>query len=348
MFKILLNPLLLLIFAAGWITGTLAKAPFPTSLVYESPTGQFLECLAIRPNGHLLITSVVSPTLYTLDPKASPPTLNELHTFPNATALNGIVEYANDTFAVVVSRLSVQTISAPLDSVVIWSVAFTPNTNSSSSSELFSTRPLARIPSSPFTNGITAVPGHPDLLLAADSQLGVAWEVNVRTGTTRIAVADESMEPGFDAILQIGLDGVRAHDDGFLYFTNAIKGLFARVSLTRRAPVEVLGRERAVIGGGENGTDVVYDDFVFDERGRAVVAFGGGEVRRFEKQRGKHGKEKWVQEVIAESSLLAGATAVAFGRGGDEEKKLLYATTTLGRVVVVDMSEKSRLEYNGL
>ncbi|KAK7002308.1 hypothetical protein R3P38DRAFT_1731140 [Favolaschia claudopus] len=333
MFKISLNPLLLLLSAAAWLTVALAKAPFPASLVYESPTGQFLECLAIRPNGHLLITSVVSPTLYTLDPKASPPTLNELHTFPNATALNGIVEYANDTFAVVVSLLSVQTISAPLDSVVIWSIDFTPTLNSSSnSSSEFATRPLARIPSSPFTNGITAVPGHPDLLLAADSQLGVAWEVNVRTGTTRIAVADEFMEPGFDAVLQIGLDGIRAHDDGFLYFTNAIKGLFARVSLTHRAPVEVLGTERAVIGGGENGTDVVYDDFVFDERGRAVVAFGGGEVRRFEKRRGKHGKEEWVQEVIAESSLLAGATAVAFGRGGVGEKKLLYATTTLGRV----------------
>ncbi|KAK7028706.1 hypothetical protein R3P38DRAFT_2525474 [Favolaschia claudopus] len=334
MFKIFFRPLPLLLCAAAWLTVTLAKTPFPASLVYESPTGQFLECLAIRPNGHLLITSVVSPTLYTLDPRASPPTLNELHTFPNATALNGIVEYANDTFAVVVSLLSVQTISAPLDSVVIWSVDFTPNNSSSE----FSTRPLARIPSSPFTNGITAVPGHPDLLLAADSRLGVAWEVNVRTGTTRIAVADETMEPGFDAVLQIGLDGIRAHDDGFLYFTNAVKGLFARVSRTHRAPVEVLGTERAVIGGGENGTDVVYDDFVFDERGRAVVAFGGGEVRRFSKQRGAQGKEKWVQEVIAESSLLAGATAVAFGRGGDGEKKLVYATTTLGRVVVVDMS----------
>ncbi|KAK7039934.1 hypothetical protein R3P38DRAFT_3469246 [Favolaschia claudopus] len=319
-----LSSLVLLLTAASVTIAT----NLPTRLIYESPTGLFLEGIAVRPSGQLLLTSVVSPTLYTLDPTSPNPTLDEVYTFPNATSLNGIVEYAPDTFALVVSSLSTTEVATPLDSVVIYSISF-PST---SSNQPIIT-PAARIPCSTMTNGISTHPGDPSLILAADSHLGVAWEVNMLTGAVRIALHDAALEPGLTAPWPgLGINGLRAHTSAsnlFLYFTNSASGTFARVLLAARAPVEILGTQPKV-----DGVFGVYDDFVFDEEGRAWVTLSSGAVQMFSPSVGN--QNEWVQETVAGDpkggGMLDGATACAFGR----DTKTLYVTTSKGRVVVID------------
>ncbi|KAJ7823074.1 hypothetical protein B0H14DRAFT_2827281 [Mycena olivaceomarginata] len=309
----LVNFLVLLEFAGCGI------ATFLTQLVFQSPTGQFLENIAVRPSSKLLITSVLSPTLYTLDPTAANATLDEVYTFPNANCLTGIAEYRPDVYAIVASkRNATSTMEAP-GSIVIWSLDLT-------SGGAPAPRRGARIPQSTHINGLSTVPGHLDLLLAADSILGAAYEVNVRTGAVRILIQDAAMAPGAPGAPPpaLGINGLHV-GAGLLYFTNSELETFSRVPLGGGA-VEVLGAGP-------------YDDFTFDGEGRVWVTTNPGALTLF--TRLKNGT--WEQEIVvgdaAGSPALNGPSSAAFGRDGARETKILYVTTRTGQIVAVDTSD---------
>ncbi|KAJ7789166.1 hypothetical protein B0H14DRAFT_2472203, partial [Mycena olivaceomarginata] len=294
--KWLVNFLVLLEFAGCGI------ATFPTQLVFQTPTGQSLENLAVRPSSKLLITSTLSPTLYTLDPTAANPTLDEVFTFPNANGLTGITEYLPDVYAIAASKLNVTSIMAAPGSVAIWSLDFTSGGTPTA-------RRAARIPQSVLTNGLSTVPGHPDLVLAADSILGAAFEVNMCTGAVRVLIQDAAMAPigpsGPPPALGINGLHVRA---GLIYFTNTQLGTFSRVPLG--------GGAAEVLGFG------AFDDFAFDSEGRAWVTTNPGALTLFTQL--KNGT--WEEE-IAVSTVLNGPSSAAFGRDGVREIKILYVTT---------------------
>ncbi|KAJ7741750.1 hypothetical protein DFH07DRAFT_964796 [Mycena maculata] len=264
-------------------------ATFPTQLVFQSPTGQALENIAVRPSSKLLITSTVSPTLYTLDPIAANATLDEVYTFPNANALTGIAEYRRDVYAIAASELNDTSIMIAPGSV---------------------------IPQSKLTNGLSTVPGHPDLVLAADSILGAAFEVNVRTGAVRVLIQDAAMAPGPPGgpPPPIGINGLHL-------------GTFSRVLLDGGA-VEVLGVPRPG----------VYDDFAFDSEGRAWVATNPGALTLFTRlENGTFEQEIAVGDATG-TTVLNGPSTAAFGRDGARETKILYVTTRTGQIVAVDTS----------
>ncbi|KAJ7231150.1 hypothetical protein B0H12DRAFT_217801 [Mycena haematopus] len=288
-------------------------ATFPTQLVFQTPTGQSLENLAVRPSSKLLITSTVSPTLYTLDPTAANPTLDEVHTFPDANALVGIAEYRPDVYAIVASELNETSLMVAPGSVVIWSLDFT-------SGGAPTPRRAARISQSLLTDGLSTVPGHPDLVLAADSLLGAAFEVNVLTGAVRVLIQDAAMAPigPSGPPPAVGINGLHVRT-GLLYFTNTQLGTFSRVPLGGGTP--------EVLGSG------VFDDFAFDNEGRAWVATNPGALTLFTPL-----KNGTFEEEIVVSTVLNGPSAAAFGRGGARETKILYVTTRAGQVVAVDTS----------
>ncbi|KAJ7818073.1 hypothetical protein B0H14DRAFT_2320791, partial [Mycena olivaceomarginata] len=124
-----------------------ASFTFPTRLVLQSTPGLFLENLAVRPNGKLLITSPESSTLHMLDPTAENPTFDEVYTFPNVT-LFGIAEVQPDVYGIIAFVPNVTTISAVPGTIAIW---------------------------------------RPDLVLGADTAAGRVWQINLRTGVVRIA-----------------------------------------------------------------------------------------------------------------------------------------------------------------
>ncbi|KAJ7760319.1 hypothetical protein B0H14DRAFT_2973715 [Mycena olivaceomarginata] len=313
------NFLLLLAF-----TG-IAVAAFPTQLVYQSPTGVFLENIAVRPSSKLLITSAQLPTLFTLDPGVASTTLDEVYTFPNSTGLTGIVEYKPDVYAIVASELNLTAISAAPGSVVIWTVDFTSGSPVA--------KPAARIPQSTLTNGLSSVPGHPDLVLAADSDLGAAYEVNMRTGAVRVKIQDPALAAGAPAPPALGINGLHVRD-GSLYFTNTQQGTFGRVPL-RGGAVEVLGDLKPF------GLSSGYDDFAFDVEGRAWVTTHPGALQLFTPL----ANGTWVQETAvrdpAGSTVVNVPTAAAFGRKGSRKTKILYVTTATGQIVAVDTGAKA-------
>ncbi|KAJ7051032.1 hypothetical protein C8F01DRAFT_671023 [Mycena amicta] len=308
-----------------------ATSGFPTSLLYQSPTGLFLENIAVRASSQLLITSTVSPTLHTLDPHTPNATLNALYTFPNATGLTGIAEYAPDVFAVVASVLNATSRTEEPGSVVIWRVDFTAHSYGPA------TQPIANVTP---TNGLSAVPGLSEIILTADSADGAVYAVNMRSGDVSLVIRDVLLAPTATATL--GINGLHVHE-GFLYATNSGRGTFLRVPLAVRlgkglvhatGPLEVIG----VLQNGAPSNSHGFDDFAFDKKGRAWVTVHPGSLALFTPQ--KNGS--WVQENAAgdpegSDAVFVEPTAAAFGRGGGVVgKEKLYVTTAGGQIVVVD------------
>ncbi|KAJ7732704.1 hypothetical protein B0H16DRAFT_1427060 [Mycena metata] len=289
-----------------------AIATLPTQLIFQTPTGQALENIAVRPSSKLLITSTASPTLYTLDPTVANATLDEVYTFPNASGLTGITEYRPDVYAIVASEINATALTEAPGSVVIWSLDFTSRSTPA-------VRRAARIPQSKFANGLSTVPGEPDLVLVADSVLGMAFEVNVRTGAVRVLIQNTEMSlipSGPPPTLGINGLHVRA---GVLYFTNTQRGTFSRVPLG--------GGTVEVLGSGE------FDDFALDTEGRAWVATNPGSLMLFTRL-----KNGTFEAEIALDTVLNEPSSAAFGRDGARETKILYVTTRSGQIVAVDTS----------
>ncbi|KAF7376999.1 hypothetical protein MSAN_00117800 [Mycena sanguinolenta] len=238
-----------------------------------------------------------------------------MYTFPNANGLTGIAEYRPDVYAIVTSEFNITSATAERGSVVIWSLDL-------SCSGPPKARRAARIPQSTLTNGLSTVPGHPDLVLAADSFLGAAYEINVRTGAVRVLIQNAAMSPGSPPPA-LGINGLHVRA-GQLYFTNSQLGTFSRVPLGGGA-VEVLGAG-------------AYDDFTFDSEGRAWVATNPGALTLY--TRLKNGT--WEKEIVvgdaAGSTMLKEPSSAAFGRDGGRETKILYVTTRTGQIVAVDTS----------
>ncbi|CAM6129036.1 unnamed protein product [Calypogeia fissa] len=73
----------------------LPPLPLPLELVYEFPNITWVENLAIRSNGEILIT-LAEPNLYLVNTTAKSATL--VYTFPHVLNLGGITELDHDIF----------------------------------------------------------------------------------------------------------------------------------------------------------------------------------------------------------------------------------------------------------
>ncbi|KAJ7466497.1 hypothetical protein FB451DRAFT_1000092, partial [Mycena latifolia] len=276
------------------------------------------ENLAVRPSGKLLLTSVVSSVLHTLDPASPNATLEEVYTFSNSTGLTGIVEYQPDVYAVVASTLNLTTRRADPGSVAVWRIDLT-------CTPAAATR-LAVVPQSALLNGLSAVPGAPHLVLAADSYLGAVYAIDMRTGAARVALQDAAMAPGAPAPA-LGINGLRVRG-GALYFTNSERGTFARVPLAvhdrlvrQAGGVEVLGTVQPAAGQ--------FDDFAMDCEGRTWIATPPGALTLvFPQANATWGQEVAVGDTDGSDSVFTEPTSAAFGRVENKEDKILYVTTS--------------------
>ncbi|KAJ7204293.1 hypothetical protein C8J57DRAFT_1735083 [Mycena rebaudengoi] len=298
-----------------------------TKLIYQSPTGLFLENIVVRPCSNFLVTSVLSPTLFTLDPTATIPTLDPVFTFPNVTGLTGIVEYRPDVYAVVAAQLNVTTARDIPGTASIWSVDLTS-----------AARPLAKkialLPTlkDGIFNGLTKVAGRPDIVLVAESASGSVWEINTLTGASRIAIQDESMMPGgTEGPVVLGINGVRGYGDA-LYFTNTLRSTFSRVPLdVRGAHVRAVGAVQLLVPGFAAGFP---DDFTIDAKGFAWVARispSGLSVLR-----PVPGTGAWKETGLGWNTTFGGPSSVAFGRGNSVQQRTAYVVTETGQIVAVD------------
>ncbi|KAJ6472895.1 hypothetical protein C8R47DRAFT_1053963, partial [Mycena vitilis] len=306
-----------------------ASTALPSRVLVQSPV--LLENIAVRATSELLLTSFSSPTLFTFDPKTRNGTLNPAHTFPNATAITGIAEYRPGVFALAASITNTTTFR--MSAVVIWSVDF----NSRSPA----VRKLCALPGTEGANAITALPGHPDTVLLADSVAGGVWQINTRTGSAHLAILDPSMKPGAPAPA-LGINGLHIRDAAptTLYFSNSQLGTLGRANLrVEGGNVTAAGAAETLANVQSPNTVQNPDDFALDRQGRVWMTVHPGAVTLLSPP--VTSGQNWTQLTAVGDSegsdaALIQPTSAAFGRGSAREEHTLYVVTGAGQIVAVN------------
>jgi len=284
--------------------------------VWQFPNETWVENIAIRPNGQILVTIGSSPELYQLHPFGNRnPEL--IYQFPGATGVLGIAEIEPDIFAVIAGNFSIQTFSSTNGSYSVWAVDM--RTTESQDSDRVSCGAhavkITDIPEASFLNGMTLIDEGSQFVLIADSELGVVWRLDFRTGDYEVILDNALMKP-IPGESPIGINGLHTRD-GFLYFTNSIQGILARV------PIHPNGSEAGAYHIVANTG--AADDFTFDQAGNAYVAQDPGDALEKVTPSGQ------VKVILGgvNSTIVEGDTAAQFGRTL-LDRFTLYVTTNGG------------------
>lgn len=322
--QFLLLPSLLLVNLASAIPHPRSSNP-TIHTIYEFPNETWVENIAVRSNGNLLLNILSTPSLYELNPfHATPGSAQLLHTFPFATGLAGIAEIEPDVFAVVAGNWSITTFDTTPGSWSVWNVDF----NHPDRKGLPAVSKMADLPKASFLNGMTLLaPGSP-YLLVADSVLGVVWRLNHLTSQYEVILESPLMQP-VPGPIALGINGIHVFDS-FVYFTNSFQGLFARV------PVNIYGPDAGSATGdyevvANNGAS---DDFAFDKEGNAYITQDPSDALQLVTKQGN-------VHVLAgnvNSTIVEGDTADAFGRTPWDEN-ILYIVTNGGIAGLVPGTE---------
>ncbi|KAK3332729.1 hypothetical protein B0T19DRAFT_353670 [Cercophora scortea] len=298
--------------------------------VFTFPNNTFIENIAVRSNSRLLITSMSVPTLFTLNPTLTNPTSSILYTFPNASGLAGVAEVKPDVFAVVSGIWDLYTTRAQLGSLQVWTIDLTKPTPA--------VKLIATIANSTIFNGLARHPSNPDLLLAADSELGAVWRVNLKTGAYGIALSSPLLapQPGNPLGTNMGINGLKAAG-AQVFFTNSGQRIFGKI------PVDAQGNQAGAVVVLANstvaGASVVYDDFALTGGDGAWIASHPSQAVRV--------ATGGAQFVVDEPSTLFNPTAAALGRGSPAQEKTVYVTNG-GRFVFTDTEVGFDLVDNGV
>ncbi len=312
------------------VSGTVSRlnASLPIRTLYQFPQGTWIENIAVRPNGQLLLTLVNTPELYILDPTlGAPPTL--VYRFPGALALTGIAEFSPDVFAVTVGNYSLTSGLTP-GSWAVWRVDLRGYSASFPNDSVTPTYPhvskIADIIEAKFLNGMSQLSERHVLL--GDLRAGVVYRLDVNTGVYAVVIAD-----GLTAAVPqapfgiVGINGLHVHD-GYLYFTNTGQNLFAKIRIYADGTP---AGNASLIAHKPAPTDY-YDDFTFGAHGAVYLVTGSGNsVERLSQS----GKREMIIAGSLNSTLLAEPTACAFGRGVSNNG-VLYVVTAGGLATPVD------------
>jgi hypothetical protein len=98
----------------------------PTRTIYQYPSPTWIENVAVRSNGQLLLSFVTTPELHLLDPSTSPPTSTLVHRFSEVLALTGIIEVSPDKFYIAGGNFNLSTFDTAAGSYVVFELDLPP------------------------------------------------------------------------------------------------------------------------------------------------------------------------------------------------------------------------------
>lgn len=285
--------------------------PLPIEVIYEFPPQTWVENLAVQQSsGNVLVTLLFTPEIHEIDTVQK--TAHLVHSFKGYNSLLGIVELEPNIFYIAAGNFSIATGGVPGS----WAIFELDLTRGSTEPQVTKT---ADFPQAIMLNGITALDKAAGTLLVADSGAGVVYSLNVRSGKAAIVIDDPTMK-SLSAELPIGVNGLKIRKDN-LYFTNLQQGLFVRIPIkgdgAAAGPAVVLSRN---VEGA--------DDFELDPSGDAFIAENGQNNLAFLGPEGGN-TTTLAGAPLQDKALLAGPTAVAFGRTR-WDRESLYVTTSSG------------------
>jgi hypothetical protein len=261
---------------------------------HEFQNGTWIESIAIRANGQIIVSLFDRPELYLMDP-ATPDAKPELvHRFANATRLTGITEYAPDKFAVLVGSRKNEK-----DSVSVWTVDL------SSINGLKVKVGAGEVPGVDLLNGLTAL--NRETLLASDSFGGSVYRIDLKTGAAASVLNDPTMIPG--------VNGVH-YAAPYLYYTNMIQGLFARILIDAKS-------------GEASGPAEVIATKIVGVNGFALAGWTDHEAYLLNYEENTILKVDAEANVVTFATGVIGPTAAFFGRT-ELDGRILYVVTSGG------------------
>ncbi|HWE90435.1 MAG TPA: hypothetical protein VG317_13320 [Pseudonocardiaceae bacterium] len=286
------------------------------------PEKYFLENLAVRVDGSVLITAVLQQELWIAPSTPSDSMVSPIlvHRFDHP--ITGIVEVEPDVFVVSLTE-GYTTHESHL--VRIDLTGWTPG--EPVSPEIIFT----------FDDRVRALNGScllgPGVLAIADCFAGLIWRVDLgegaRSATARVWLAHDTMGDDPDSEVapppQPGVNGVRySARTGHLYYTSTAQQVFMRV------PVDPATLDPA--GGAEFVAAIDNaDDFCVDEdAGFAYVTRHRGNTVDRVPLTPRHGSE--VRHLAGDplDEALVGPSSAAWGRGPGDHARVLYVTTDGG------------------
>lgn len=205
-----------------------AQATYTARLLHQFPNyTQWVENMAVRPNGNVLITTFDHATIYELDPKSgSTPRL--VATLPDADVAIGIAEISPDVFAVEAGYLN-KTNYHLGGSGRIDTLDFTRLDGNGPPR----VKTVAALPDAQLANGMTALPQLSHIVLSADSVTGTIYRTNTNTGKVDVAIKDPKLVPKAnpDPFLSLlGVNGLRTHNE-YLYVTSTSAQFLGRYKI---------------------------------------------------------------------------------------------------------------------
>lgn len=291
--------------------------PLPSRVVYQFPKPTWIENIAVRSNGQLLVTLLTTPELYLVDPKTSDAKL--VYKFEEISSLTGIIEIQDDVFYVAGGNFNLQTFANEAGSYHVWEVDLKAFDTTSEPA----VKEIAHLPSAGLPNGFELLSKDEGAFLFADSEVGGVWKLNVKDGSCEIAIEVDEMKFAPPPALSMGVNGIKIRD-GHLYWSNTSKAIMCRIKID--------GHGKAIGKAEVLEENVVVDDFVFDAKGNAWLATNPVNTVAVLKEKG----EGVVTAIGGKNELtVAGGTACQFGRQ-PSDGYILYLVTTGGLAGPVD------------
>ncbi|RSL99288.1 hypothetical protein CDV31_012246 [Fusarium ambrosium] len=296
----------------------------PSKTLAQLEVGTFLENIAVRSNGDLLVTKLwPSAAIYTIrSPWERRNKLEEIISIPSIQSIYGLAQ-------VTPSRQGVETFvfvggnsTTPGETVTgsfgAWAIDFESPRNKVKVRKISDMSPRSK-----FLNGVTAIPGISDVVLVADSANGFVGRLELSTGTfdTSTFRFPLEMDPMEGARLPIGVNGIQIRDE-HLYWTNSFQACIYRIAITPTGFPARYSRPE-LIANLSQGVNFL-DDFTFDLDGNIYASTNlDNSVVYIDAQ-----SKEWKTVVggIGEMTV-AGSTSVAFGRG-EKNKEVLYVSTS--------------------
>ncbi|KAK6810445.1 hypothetical protein RU639_013777 [Aspergillus parasiticus] len=251
--------------------------------VFQFPNGTWVENIAVRANGNLLVTLVNVPEVWEVMPSAQPggSEARLVHHFTGETMATGIAELSPDIFAVITPNS-------------VWQVNL--NEGREESPVRLATLPAGNL------NGIATLNHEAGRVAISDSEAGLVWGLDTHSGNYSVILRDETMAANTKEGPLLGINGLKLHG-GYAYYVNTPERIFCRIPINTTTG-HALGPHEVITQG------LLADDFAISPQGVAYIAGLRDNIvtRVF---------INGTREVVAgyrNSTALMSATSAAFGR----------------------------------
>lgn len=295
--------------------------PLPIDIVYKFPYPTWVQDLAVRANGRVLVTLLTTPDLWEIDPSGKRKA-RLVHHFREHLGLTGITEMKPNLYYVAGGNVTIIKAAGAATST-----GFTlSGANVPGAWDIYavdkSCRPLkiykvAHVGQAINIDGITTLNAEKGLLLLSDSVAGLIYKLDVYTGKSETVIDDPSLKNV--PTIAIGVHKLRIRD-GYLYFDNSAQQTFVRIKIN---PDGTKAGEAEILSTGINS-----NGFDFDTKGDAFLTENTPNALGYVPVGG--GPQTILAGVpLAPPETCPGVQSAQFGRT-PADREVLYITTTGG------------------